>query len=54
MSTESPDVVGPGEHLELPVETVLRNARPYPPRDDLVMNDLTDDEELGFWSAITT
>ncbi len=53
MSTESPDVIGAGGHLELPVDAVLRNVQPYPPRDDLVMEDLTDDEEVGFWEAIT-
>lgn len=40
-------------HLELPVEEVLRRAKPYPPREELVIDDLTDDEEKAFWEAIS-
>ncbi len=35
------------------MEEVLRRARPYAPRDELVIEDLTDDEEEAFWVAIT-
>lgn len=28
-------------------------SRPYPPRDELVIEDLTDDEEEAFWVTIT-
>lgn len=41
------------DDLELPVEEVLRTAKPYPPRDELVLDDLTDDEEKAFWEAIS-
>lgn len=54
MSTQPTDSGRPGEHLEMPVEEVLRRAKPYPPRDELVIEDLTDDEEEAFWGAITT
>lgn len=53
MSTQPTSPASPGEHLELPVEEVLRRARPYPPREELVIEDLTDDEEDAFWVAIT-
>ncbi|MGH9164907.1 MAG: hypothetical protein ACRDZW_05260 [Acidimicrobiales bacterium] len=43
----------PSEHGELPVDEVLRNAKPYPFRDELVNEDLTDEEEDAFWEAIT-
>lgn len=42
-----------GAHLEEPVDEVLRNARPYPPRDELLLDDLTDDEDAAFWETIS-
>jgi len=42
-----------GGHLEEPVDEVLRKARPYPPRDELLLDDLTDDEDAAFWEAIS-
>lgn len=42
-----------GSHLEESVEEVLRKARPYPPRDELLLDDLTDDEDAAFWETIS-
>lgn len=53
MSTQPTDDGRRGEHLEVPADEVLRKARPYPPREELVIDDLTDDEEEAFWEAIT-
>ena len=44
---------GDGEHLEVSTDEVLRQARPYPPREELVIDDLTDDEEDAFWDTVT-
>ena len=41
-----------GHHLELPVEEGLRRAKPLPPRDEMVIEGLTDQEEAAFWAAI--
>lgn len=40
-------------HREEPVDEVLRKARPYPPRDELLLDDLTDDEDAAFWETIS-
>jgi hypothetical protein len=32
------------EHLELPVEELLRRARPLPPHDQMVIEDLSEEE----------
>ncbi|MGH9063002.1 MAG: hypothetical protein ACRD0L_03345 [Acidimicrobiales bacterium] len=37
---------------ELPVAEVIRRARPLPPREAMVIDDLTDEEEAIFWAAI--
>jgi hypothetical protein len=37
-----------GQHLELPVEQLLRRARPLPPRNEMVIEDLTEEEGAGF------
>ncbi|MCW2761320.1 MAG: hypothetical protein JWR85_1521 [Marmoricola sp.] len=42
------------ESLELPVEEVLRRARPLPPHSEMVIDDLTDEEGEAFLAAITT
>jgi hypothetical protein len=51
MSTE-PRVPPHEDSLELPVEDLLRRARPLPPLDDLVIADLTIDEGDAFLAAI--
>ena len=39
--------------LELPVEELLRRARPLPPREDMVIHDLTPEEGAAFLEAIS-
>jgi hypothetical protein len=51
MSTQPADPP-PRESLELSVEEVLRRARPLPPREEMVIDDLTDEEQEAFWAAI--
>jgi hypothetical protein len=41
-----------GQHLELPVEELLRRARPLPPRNEMVIEDLTEEEGEAFLAAI--
>ncbi|MGH9072357.1 MAG: hypothetical protein ACRDX8_14630 [Acidimicrobiales bacterium] len=41
------------QSLELPVEEVLRRAKPLPPYEETVIQDLTDEEEEAFWAATT-
>ena len=38
--------------LELPVEELLRRARPLPTHDEMVIEDLTEDEGVAFLEAI--
>lgn len=40
------------ECLELSVEELLRRARPLPPREATVIEDLTDEEAAAFFEAI--
>jgi hypothetical protein len=40
------------ESLELSVEELLRRARPLPPREDLVIDDLSPEEGDAFLAAI--
>jgi hypothetical protein len=40
--------------LELPVEELLRRARPLPPHDQMVIEDLTEDEGVAFLEAVTS
>jgi hypothetical protein len=51
MSTE-PIHTRHGESLELPVEELLRRARPLPPHDDVVIDDLTEEEGAAFLAAL--
>lgn len=39
-------------HLELPVQELLRRARPLPPHDEMVIEDLTEHEGAAFLMAI--
>ncbi len=50
MSTE-PLTPGP-RSLELPVEELLRRARPLPAHDDMVIDDLDDDEGAAFLAVL--
>ncbi len=40
------------QHLELPVDELLRRARPLPPLDEMVIDDLTEEEGEAFLAAI--
>ena len=40
------------QHLELPVEELLRRARPLPPHDEMLIEDLTEDEGEAFLAAV--
>jgi hypothetical protein len=43
---------GEHEHLELPVEELLRRARPLPDHDEMMIEDLTQEEGEAFLAAI--
>jgi hypothetical protein len=38
--------------LELPVEELLRRARPLPPHDEMMIEDLTEAEGVAFLEAV--
>jgi hypothetical protein len=38
--------------LELPVEELLRRARPLPPHEEMLIEDLTADEGSAFLAAV--
>jgi hypothetical protein len=40
------------EHQELPVEELLHRARPLPPNDEMVIEDLTEEEGEAFLAAV--
>jgi hypothetical protein len=40
------------QHLELPVEELLRRARPLPPHDEMVIEDLSAEEGEAFVLAV--
>jgi hypothetical protein len=40
------------QHLELPVEELLRRVKPMPPLEDLVIEDLTPEEGEAFLEAV--
>lgn len=40
------------QHLELPVEELLRRARPLPPHEEMVIDDLSEEEGAAFLAAI--
>lgn len=43
---------GHGESLELRVEELLRRARPLPPHEEMVIDDLTEEEGAAFLAAL--
>lgn len=51
MSTQS-DGASEQPHLELPVEELLRRARPLPPHNEMVIEDLSTEEGVAFLAAI--
>jgi hypothetical protein len=51
VSTHTAD--GAKEHdLELPVEELLRRARPLPPHEEMVIEDLTKEEGAAFLATV--
>lgn len=50
MSTHAPD--SREEHLELPVEELLRRARPLPPHDEIEIEDVSEDEGAAFLATV--
>lgn len=40
------------KHLELPIEDLLRRARPLPSHDEMVIDDLDDEEGMAFLAAL--
>lgn len=40
------------EHLELPVEELLRRARPLPDHDEMMIQDLSKEEGEAFLAAV--
>jgi hypothetical protein len=38
--------------LELPVEELLRRARPLPPHEEMVIDDLSEEEGAAFLEAV--
>ena len=51
MSTERADTSNE-QHLELSVDELLRRARPLPPHDEMVIEDLTEEEGAAFLAAV--
>ncbi len=49
--TTDPATSNPG-HRELPVEELLRRARPLPPHEQMTIEDLDDDEGAAFLAAL--
>jgi hypothetical protein len=50
MSTEP--MMSGSPYLELPVEELLRRARPLPPHEEMVIEDLDDEEGAAFLSTL--
>lgn len=50
--TSQPVESKPNQHLELPVEELLRRARPLPPHEEMVIDDLTEEEGAAFLAAL--
>jgi hypothetical protein len=53
MATRPEDPERRGASLELPKEEILRRAKPLPPPEEMVIEDLTDEEAAEFWAAIS-
>ena len=51
MSNPHPQPSG-DRSLELPVDVLLKRARPLPPHDEMVIEDLTPDEGAEFLAAL--
>lgn len=51
MATQHADSGG-NEHQELPVEELLRRARPLPPHEEMAIEDLSDEEADAFLATV--
>jgi hypothetical protein len=51
VSTQS-SAAGEQPHVELPVEELLRRARPLPPPSEMIIEDLSTEEGAAFLAAI--
>jgi hypothetical protein len=40
------------QHLELPVDELIRRARPLPPHDEMVIEDIDEEEGAAFLAAV--
>lgn len=52
MASEPVESVHQGKHRELPVDVLLRRAKPLPPHDEMVIDDLTEEEGAAFLAAL--
>ena len=52
MSSEPISQPREGESLESPVAELLRRARPLPPHEEMVIDDLTEEEGTAFLAAL--
>jgi hypothetical protein len=52
MSSEPNPHAEQPKHLELPVEELLRRARPLPPHEALVIDDVDEAEGRAFLAAV--
>ncbi len=52
MVVSEPVHPNPSSGLEFPAEEMLRRARPLPPHDKMVIDDLTDEEGAAFLTAL--
>jgi hypothetical protein len=52
MSSEPTTHAEQPKHLELPVEELLRRARPLPPHEALVIDDVDETEGSAFLAAV--
>lgn len=50
--TSEPVEAKRGESLELPVEELLRRARPLPPHEQMALDDLSEEEGEAFLAAL--
>jgi hypothetical protein len=50
VSTQAPD--NRDGHLELSAQELLRRARPLPPHDEMVIDDLSEKEGAAFLAAV--
>ena len=52
MSSVQPFAEGHNMQLELPIEELVRRARPLPPYEETRIEDLSEEEESAFFAAL--